>query len=691
MSPPGHHPIPEVDPVRTFAQRRGRNVVAALCFTALALALAALPSGSYAAPADPSATVPATPSTATTASAATAQGAPARPSPGPAPDPSLTAHALTRADAPLDNPLKGFARFYQPGGNQNTGYPHSLTWSYFGLSEVMNDSSDCGHYDWDVLDDALGETASYGNQAAVRFYIEYPGGSGTHPANAVPPCFAGHVANRTNAYWNTTSPDYDSAYLLDALKDFIAAFGARYDNDPRIGFIHLGLVGLWGEWHTWPYDTDTSGDSYPNLMPTDAHGAELIRAYAAAFTRTKLEVRYPESGGAAANSLPTVGYHDDSFCFREGSPPAGVTLPVSMGGASYSQLQKALDQGVENRWTTASMGGEVRPEIQSTAFDNWPGGAGAVDDMKACLELDHTTWKINEGSAGYDPGNAKVGAAVRQMGYDLTADHAYFQDTAQGTTKVGVRLTNNGVAPFYYPWTVSLGLKDASGNVVKSWATPWDLRKVMPVKIRAFPDWGVGADPTHLDYGHPQYFDTSVDLSGVTAGSYQLVMKARNPLEDVSASAKKLRFANTGQNADGWLALGAMTVGSASGTPRSYEAEASGNTLTGTARTADCTGCSGGSKVGYVGNGAALTFNDVDGGSGGTRTVTVHYASAESRSATVQAGGGTPKTVSFPPTADWATTGTTTVTLDLNAGTGNRITIANGSGWAPDIDRITVS
>ncbi|WP_404198216.1 DUF4832 domain-containing protein [Streptomyces tauricus] len=680
--------------MRTFAQRRGRNVVAALCSTALALALAALPSGSYAAQADPSATVPAAPSVATAAtatSAATAQGAPSRPSPGPAPDPSLPAHALTRADAPLDNPLKGFARFYQPGGNQNAGYPHSLTWSYFGLSEVMNDSSDCAHYDWDVLDDALDESASYGNQTALRFYIEYPGGSGTHPANAVPPCFAGHVANRTNSYWNTTSPDYDSAYLLDALKDFIAAFGARYDNDPRIGFIHLGLVGLWGEWHTWPYDTDTSGDSYPNLMPTDAHGAEIIKAYDNAFPHTKLEVRYPESGGAAASSLPAIGYHDDSFCFREGSPLAGVTLPASMGGASYSQLQKALEQGVENRWTTASMGGEVRPEIQSTAFDNWPGGSGAVDNMKACLELEHTTWKMNEGSANYDPNNAKVGAAVRQMGYDLTVDHAYFQDTAQGSTKVGVRLTNNGVAPFYYPWTVSLGLKDPSGNVVKSWATPWDLRKAMPVKIRAFPDWGLGADPTYLDYGYPQYFDTSVDLSGVSAGTYQLVMKAKNPLEDVSASAKKLRFANTGQHADGWLALGAMTVSSGTGTSHQYEAEAPGNTLTGTALRADCAGCSGGSKVGYVGNGATLTFTGVDGGSGGTRTVTLQYASAETRSATVRANGGTSRSVSFPPTADWATTGTTTLSLDLNAGTGNTITVANSSGWAPDIDRITVT
>ncbi|WAP53719.1 DUF4832 domain-containing protein [Streptomyces sp. S465] len=537
--------------MRTFAHRRGRGLLAALCSTAVVLALAVLPN-----------TAQATQGADTAGAAAgSAQGAPERPAPGPDPDPALPAHTLTRADAPLDNPLKGFARFYQPGADQNTGYPHSLTWSYFGLSEVMTDASDCGHYDWSVLDSALEETASYGNQAAIRFYIEYPYSSGSHPTNAIPPCFDGHVDNRTNAHWNTISPDYDNAYLLDALKDFIAAFGARYDGDPRIGFIHMGLIGLWGEWHTWPYDTDTSSDSYPNYMPTDAHAAEIMRAYNSAFTHTKVEARYADLAGGAADSLPAIGYHDDSFCFREGSPLAGVTLPASMGGASYSQLQKALEHGVENRWITASMGGEVRPEIQGRAFANWPGGSGDVDDMKACLELEHTTWKINEGSATYSADDAGVAAAVRLMGYDLTVDDAYFHDTAQGSTKVGVRISNNGVAPFYYPWTVSLGLKDSTGKVVKTWDTTWDLRKVMPKKIRAFPDWGVGSEPTYLDYGYPQYFDATVDLSGVSTGDYQLVMKAKNPLEDTRSNAKKLRFANATQNADGWLGLGAMTVG----------------------------------------------------------------------------------------------------------------------------------
>ncbi|WP_344839885.1 CBM35 domain-containing protein, partial [Actinocorallia longicatena] len=711
------------------------------------------------------------------------QGPPPRPAAPAAPDPSLAVHPLTAAASPVDNPLKGFARFYSPGADQNQGYPHSLTWTYFGLSEVMTGATNCGSYDWSPVDAALNESASYGNQVAMRFYLEYPGGSGTHPANAIPHCFDGHVAYRTNAYWGTTSPDYDNAYLLTALQNFIAAFGARYDGDPRVGFIHTGLVGLWGEWHTWPYDTDTSGDTYPNYMPTDAHGAQLLQAFDNAFATTKLEVRYPGAGGSAANSL-RIGYHDDSFCYREGSPLAGVTLPVSLGGASYSQLQRALDQGVENKWITDSMGGEVRPEIQGQAFSSWPGGSGQVDDMQACIELEHTTWKMNEGSANYSPSDANTGAAVRLMGYDLGVSAAYYPNTASGTAKIGVQIGNNGVAPFYYPWTVVLGLKNSAGSVVKTWDTPWDLRTVMPRRIRAFPDWGVGADPAYRDFGYAQYFDSAVSLSGVAGGAYQVVMRVKNPLEAVSANARKLRFANATQNADGWLGLGTMNVGTggdqtapstpagltspartsgsvtlgwnastddvgvvsyqvlrngspvgtsattsytdtglspatsysytvkaldaagnssaassalavttqtgSTGPSATVEAEAPGNTLTGGAVTASCATCSGGGKVGYLGNGASLAVAHVGTGTAGAHTLTLSYLSAAARSATVTVGGGAPVTVDFPATADWNTVGTRTVTVTLAAGD-NTVTIAGPTGWAPDIDRISVA
>jgi chitodextrinase len=503
-----------------------------------------------------------------TAFSAVPHGVPPRPAPPASPDPSLTAHALSAAAPsvpPPPNPLKGFAQYYFAGSNENANvYPHSIQWSYFGLSEVMTDASNCNNYNWSVLDNALNEIASYGNQTAIRFYIEYPGGTGTHPGNAIPHCFDGHVSYRNNTYWGTVSPDYDSPFLLSALDHFIAAFGARYDGDPRIGFIQMGLIGLWGEWHTWPFDGTAADGGYPNFMPTNADAARIINDYANAFHRTKIEVRYPTSAGGAANGL-NVGYHDDSFCYKEGSPLHGVTLPESLGGANYAQLQLDLNEGTENKWITDSMGGEVRPEIQSSAFSYWPGGSGQVDNMQACIELEHTTWKLDQTSQSYSTTDPNVAAAVSEMGYNFTVNNSYFTNTAGGSALVGVQVSNTGVAPFYYPWTVTLGLEDSGGNIIKTWDTPWDLRTIMPLKIRAFPDWNVGSDPTYLNFGYPQYFQTAVNLSGVSAGSYQWVMRVDNPLALASSAAKPLLFSNTTQNANGWLGLGGVTVNAPSG------------------------------------------------------------------------------------------------------------------------------
>ncbi|MEV4623271.1 DUF4832 domain-containing protein [Asanoa sp. NPDC049573] len=540
-----------------------------LATTAAALALVLVSSSAVAAPAGP----------------------PSRPPAGPGPDTSLATHTYAYADAPVGQPLKGFAPYYFPGDNLSTKYPGGLTWSYFALNEVMKDPSSCSVFDWSVFEKALDEAAVWGRQVAFRFYLEYPGGSGTHPGNGIPPCLNGKMALRTNGFWGTVSPDYDDPDVVAALVSFINAFAARYDHagpggtaDPRIGFMTMGLVGLWGEWHTWPYDRDTA-DGYPNLMPTDTTIRTIMGAFDSAFDNIQIETRYPLAGTENAN----IGFHDDSWPYKEwrGNALKGMTLPVSMGGWDDAFLQLQLNTGTENRWVTNSIGGEARPEIQGSLYANWPAGGGQVDDVLAATELTHISWMINQtGAGGYSATDPKVAAGVRKMGYNLHIPQANFNSTASGTFKVGVTMQNNGVAPFYYPWTTVIGLRDASGAIVKTWDTNWDLRQVQPLKIRAFPDWGVGADPTYLDFGRPVNFSASLSTAGVPAGSYSLVLKVRNPLETVTPAVLRARpaasrltdwiidqwrpalplsFANANQGTDGWVNLGSMSTGSCTG------------------------------------------------------------------------------------------------------------------------------
>ncbi len=125
-----------------------------------------------------------------------------------------------------------------------------------------------------------------------------------------------------------------------------------------------------------------------------------------------------------------------------------------------------------------------------------------------------------------------------------------------------------------------------------------------------------------------------------------------------------------------------------------YEAEASGNTKGGSAADATCANCSGGTKVGGVGNGAAntLRFNAVSAADTGTKVVDIAYTNGDSaaRTAVLQVNGQTATKVSFPPTGSWTTPGTVSVEASLAKGSANTLTFSNASAWTPDLDAIEV-
>ena len=131
------------------------------------------------------------------------------------------------------------------------------------------------------------------------------------------------------------------------------------------------------------------------------------------------------------------------------------------------------------------------------------------------------------------------------------------------------------------------------------------------------------------------------------------------------------------------------------GASTSYEAESSANTLAGTAAVAACTVCSGGNKVGNVGNGAAntLQFNNVNVSSAGSYNITIYYLNGDTaaRTASMSVNGGAGTNVSFPQNGAWPNPNlaSISVAVSLNAGN-NTLKFSNASAWAPDFDRIVV-
>jgi hypothetical protein len=143
----------------------------------------------------------------------------------------------------------------------------------------------------------------------------------------------------------------------------------------------------------------------------------------------------------------------------------------------------------------------------------------------------------------------------------------------------------------------------------------------------------------------------------------------------------------------GLVTVGAtvVTIAVASAASTSYEAEKSGNVLAGGARIASCSPCSGGKKVGYVGNASGtLTFTGVSVSSAGSVSVAIKYASGQARNASLSVNGGSGISLSFGSTGSYTTVGTKTITVTLKSGS-NTLKFYNNSGWAPDFDRIIVT
>jgi alpha-galactosidase len=121
------------------------------------------------------------------------------------------------------------------------------------------------------------------------------------------------------------------------------------------------------------------------------------------------------------------------------------------------------------------------------------------------------------------------------------------------------------------------------------------------------------------------------------------------------------------------------------------EAEAAGNTIAGAARVATCTACSGGHKVGYIGNGAAnyVTVNGINEAAAGSHTLTFSYLVSGSRSFSISVNGG-PDIVENLSGTSFSTPASSSVTVQLKAGA-NTIKFHNDTAYAPDLDVVTVN
>jgi hypothetical protein len=331
-------------------------------------------------------------------------------------------------DAAMGNPLKGLMsspRWARPP--YRSDIPISLEYYYIGLDEVITGDN---QFDWTAVEDLLDDSASRNQHVVPRFYIHYPGRS-----LRLPQFLLDTVEIRSyDTFGGGVSPYYGDPILLDALEKFISAFGAKYDGDQRIGFIQMGILGFWGEWH----------DMGNGLLPSSAKN-DVVAWFAAAFDVTKLQTRYALQSAYDAG----MGLHDDSYAYS--------TLDGDANGGNSDMWffwPRVLSKGHDDFWKKAPMGGETRPEIQSTVFESgYPAGTRNHQDFNLCTEVTHATYMLHHNAfaseiTGTELANARYAHAY--MGYNFQVTEVSASESTAGGVDIDVTVEQIGVAPFYY-------------------------------------------------------------------------------------------------------------------------------------------------------------------------------------------------------------------------------------------------
>lgn len=301
-------------------------------------------------------------------------------------------------------------------------------------------------FDWKKMDEALSGSASRNCHAVWRIILDFPGVSLYVPKYLV------DAGVEFRSYDGKRSPYYGDPKLLEAIEQFIKSSAKRYDGDKRLGFMQAGLLGFWGEWHTYGYA----------FIPAGV-GDMVVGWFAASYTKTRVQLRYPSASAYAAG----FGLHDDSFAHStlDGAANGGTAV-------SYFFWPSAVQKGQSDFWKRGVMGGETRPAIQGEVFDpTYARRTSFKQDFMECVQTTHATYIFhhaafkNGGFSGIELANARHVHA--RMGYNFYISSISVKTSATaGQVDVDVSLAQIGVAPFYYDLRLALSCPGMSKKFV---------------------------------------------------------------------------------------------------------------------------------------------------------------------------------------------------------------------------------
>ncbi|HKJ78379.1 MAG TPA: DUF4832 domain-containing protein [Prolixibacteraceae bacterium] len=396
----------------------------------------------------------------------------------------------------LNNPLKGF----RPGLNTAKSGDHpfsSVVRTYIKWNELERNENDSIEQIIKICDQKWGGVASNNIKIIPRVYLDWDGTEG-------------------NEYWpkDLNTGDYTSDEFEQRLTRLVKRLGKVWDNDPRVAWIQMGIIGYWGEHH--------------HPAPTAGQQKLLGDLFTEAFKNKKVLVRQPFSEFTDYQ----FGWYWDSF-------------------AHWDQINtqaKPMMEKCPDRWKVAPIEGE-------TAY-NWgdyeiqPGGSPS----ETLSDPSHRKWLINYirklhctalgWVASFDVHNPVVVAGADEVqkafGYRYILKEVTYPKkiSINQPFTISFKVENTGSAPFYYNWPVELRLLDSNTHETK-WKQVFntvDIRTWMPGE-----DWSESLQAYKIEAPIVNNIDTFQIDSDITKGEYILALSILDPAGMVPA----VKFATT--------------------------------------------------------------------------------------------------------------------------------------------------
>jgi len=425
----------------------------------------------------------------------------------------------------LRNPLKGFT------GRDNEW--STLLHHYFAWNTLERDTTDGVERIREMTEERWADL-SPGTKVIPRVYLHYPGRPLRWPTDL-------------------EENDFSSEDFTNRMIKLVENLGQVWNNDPRVAFVEMGIIGKWGEHHS----------PAPSLEMQEIMSEVFLRA----FPDRQVSVRHPWRGFRPGK----FGVYWDSW---------GHWQQMWAQGRLIAELNE------DGYWKSNYIGGEV-------AYDwgLWEIQPGRTHTDTVALPV-HREYMINSirwlhGTqlrwiSGYDRSvpEARAGGERIQkvLGYRFVIEKADFPRRIDAGAPFEVELTvrNEGAAPFYYDWPLELSLLDPE-TLQPVWRSTFegvDIREWLPGSgwpapewrsIDVWPEWAGDWPEGSLAYANPPRLNSARSgfTAGVPDGEYILAVSILDP----AGKAPAVRFATRNYLRGGRHPIGFLAVGEGESRP----------------------------------------------------------------------------------------------------------------------------